>query len=72
MTENQLGEMQMMEQMAAQVGMNYPDTSDFRYVAQPVDNFIFPWEDEMGSAGKSITKDEDEGFSETMMPPAPH
>ena len=71
MTENQLGEMQMMDQVAEHVRMNYPDTSDSRYVAQPVDNFFFPWEDEMGSAENPITKDEDEGFSETMTPPAP-
>ena len=62
----------MMEQMAEHVGMNYPDTSDSRYVAQPVDNFLFPWKDEMGSAENPLTKDEDEGFSETMTPPAPH
>ena len=71
MTENQLGEMQMMEQVAEHVRMNYPDTSGSRYVAQPVDNFLFPWEDEMGSAENPITIDEDEGFSETMTPPAP-
>ena len=31
MTENQLGEMQMMEEVAEHVGMNYPETSDSRY-----------------------------------------
>ena len=72
LTENQLGEMQMMEQVAEHVKMNYSDTSDFRYVAQSVDNFLFPWEDEMGSAENPITIDEDEGFSETMTPPALH
>ena len=36
MTENQLGEMQMTEEVAEHVGMNYPDTPDSRYVAQPV------------------------------------
>ena len=72
MTENQLGEMERMEQVAEHVGMNYPDTSDSRYVAQPVDNFLFSWKDEMESAENPITKDEDESFSETMTPPAPH
>ena len=33
-----------MEEMAEHVGMNYPDTPDSRYVAQPVDDFLFPWE----------------------------
>ena len=69
MTENQLGKMQMTEEVAEHVGMNYPDTSDSIYVAQPVDNFLFPWE-EAGSAENPITIDEDEGFSETMRPPA--
>ena len=50
--------------------MNYPDTPDSRYVAQPLDDFLFPCE-EAGSAENHITKDEDEGFSETMTPPAP-
>ena len=69
MTENQLGEMQMTEEVAEHVGMNYPDTPDSRYVAQPVEDFLFPWE-EAGSAENTITIDEDEGFSETMIPPA--
>ena len=68
MTENQLGEMQMMEQVAEHVEMNYPATPDSRYVAQPVDDFLFPWE-EAGSAINLVTIDEDEGFSETMTPP---
>ena len=51
MTENQLGEMQLTEEVAEHVGMNYPDTPDSRYVAQPVDDFLFPWE-EAGSAEK--------------------
>ena len=69
MTENQLGEMQMTEEVAEHVWMNYPDTPDSRYVDQPVDDFLFPWE-EAGSAENTITIDEDEGFSETMIPPA--
>ena len=32
-TENQLGEMQMMEEVAQHVGMNYPEIPDSRYVA---------------------------------------
>ena len=70
MTENQLEEMQMMEEVSDHVGMNYPEIPDSRFVAQPVDNFLFPWE-EVGLAENPITIDEDEGFSETMTPPAP-
>ena len=70
MTENQLGEMQMKDEVAEHVVMNYPDTPDSRYVAQKVDDFLFPWE-EAGSAENLITIDEDEVFSETMTPPAP-
>ena len=57
MTENQLGEMQMMEQVAEHVGKKYPDTPESRYVAQPVDDFLFPRE-EAGSAENPITIDE--------------
>ena len=71
MTENQLEEMQMIEELAEHVGMNYPDTPDSRYLAQPVDDFLFPWEEEMGSAENPITIDEDEGFPETMTSPVP-
>ena len=69
MAENQLGEMQMTEEVAEHVGMNYADTPDFIYVDQPVENLLFPWE-QAGSAENPITIDEDEGFSETMTPPA--
>ena len=41
-TENRLGELQMMEELAEHVGMKHTETTDSRYVAQPVDNFIFP------------------------------
>ena len=44
-TENQLGEMQMMEEVVEHVGLNYPETPDSRYVAQPFDDFLFPWEE---------------------------
>ena len=50
------------------VGMNYPEIPDSRFVAQPVDDFLFPLEEE-GSVENPITLDEDEGFSETMTPP---
>ena len=66
-TENQLEEMQMMEEVSDHVGMNYPEIPDSRFVAQPVDDFLFPWE-EAGSAENRITIDEDEGFSETITP----
>ena len=62
-TENQLGTMQMMEEGSEHVGMNYPKDPDSRYVAQPVNDFLFPWEEE-GSVENPITIEEDEGFSE--------
>ena len=65
--ENQLEEMQMMGEVSDHVGMNYPEIPDSRFVAQPVDDFLFPWEEE-GSVDNPITIDEDEGFSETMTP----
>ena len=69
-TENQLGTMQMMGEVSEHVGMNYPEITDSRYMAQPFDDFLFPWEEE-GSVDNPITIDEDEGFSETMTPPDP-
>ena len=69
-TENQLGTMQMMGEVSDHVGINYPEIPDSRFVAQPVDDFLFPWEEE-GSVENPITIDEDEGFSETMTPPVP-
>ena len=69
MIENHFGELQMIEEMAEHVGMNYHDALDSIYVAQPVDDFLFRWE-EAESAENPITIDEDEGFSETMTPAA--
>ena len=66
MTENQLGEMQMIQEVAEHVAINYHETPDSRYVAQPFDNFLFPWEE--GSVDNSITIKEDEGFSEPGTP----
>ena len=66
-TENQLGTTQMMGEVSDHVGMSYPEIPDSRYLAQPVDDFLFPWEEE-GSVENPITIDEDEGFSETMTP----
>ena len=43
MTENQLEEMQRTEEVSDQVGMNYPEIPDSRFVTQPVDDFLFPW-----------------------------
>ena len=59
--------MQMMEEVSDHVWMNYPEVPDSRFVAQPVDDFLFPWE-EAGSAENILTIDADEGFSETMTP----
>ena len=67
MAENQLGELQMMEEVSDHVGMNYPEIPDSKFVAQPVDDFLFPWQ-EAGSAENPITIDEDEGFTEIMTP----
>ena len=41
-TENQLGTMQMMAEVSEHVGMNYPEIPYSRFVAQPVDDFLFP------------------------------
>ena len=65
-TENQLGAMQMLEEVSDQVGINYPETTDSRYVAQPVDDFLSPWEE--GSVENPIPIEEDEGFSEPRTP----
>ena len=65
--ENQLGTMQMMEEVSELVGMNYPEILDSRFVAQPVNDFFFSRE-EAESAENPMTIDEDEGFSETMTP----
>ena len=48
------------------VEMNYPKNPDSRYVAQPFDDFLFPWEE--GSVDNPITIEEDEGFSEPRTP----
>ena len=69
-TDSQLGSMQMMEEMSVHVGMLYPEITDSRYVAQPVHDFLFPWE-ELESDENPITIDEDEGFSETITPQNP-
>ena len=61
----------MMEEMSENVGINYHEVLDSKCVAQPVNYFLFPLEEEMGSAENRITKDEDECFSETMTSPAP-
>ena len=55
-----------MEKVAEHLGMNYPETPDSRFVAQPFDDFFFPWEE--GSVNNPITIEEDEGFSEPRTP----
>ena len=67
MTGNQLEETQMTEEFSEHVVMNYPEISDSRFVAQPVDDFLFPWE-EAGSVENPIIIDANEGFSETLTP----
>ena len=60
--------MQMMENVSEHEGTNYPKIRDSISMAQLVDDFLFPWEEDRRSAKNSITRDEDEGFSETMAP----
>ena len=42
-TENQIGTMQMMDEVSEHVGVNYSGIPDSRFVAQPVNDFLFPW-----------------------------
>ena len=48
------------------MGMNYLEIPDSSFVVQPVDDFLFPWEE--GSVDNPITIEEDEGFSEPRTP----
>ena len=59
-----------MEIVFEHVGMNYPEIPELRYRAQPVNDFLFYWEKEMGSAENVIAIDEDEGFPKKITPPA--
>ena len=61
-TENQLGTMQMMEEVAEHVGMNYPEI--------PFDDFLFPWEE--GSVDNPITIEEDKGSLSQELQSANH
>ena len=47
--------------------MNYTEVSESIYVAQPVNDFLFQWEEE-GSVEKPITIEKKEGFSEPRTP----
>ena len=55
-----------MEEVSEHVGMNYPNTLDSRFVAQPVDCFPFSWEE--GSVENPIPIEKGEGFSEPRTP----
>ena len=44
LTEKQLATMQIMEEVTEHVGMNYTEILDSRLLAQPVDDFLLPWE----------------------------
>ena len=48
-----------MSQIAEQVGMDYSEAPDFRYLAQPVNDFLFLWEEEW-SVEKPNTFEQDE------------
>ena len=68
-TENQLGETQLMKEVAEHVGMNCPETPD-------LDMWLNQSTNSLSLSGsrinqKHITIDEDEGFSETMTSPIP-
>ena len=56
----------MMEEVAGHVVTNSYYNPDFRYVAQQVDNFLFPWEEWF--VENPITIEEKEGFSEARTP----
>ena len=64
-TENQFGTMQLLEEVSEHVEMNYPEILGSRYVAQPVGDFLFPWE-EKGSVENPNAIEEDEGFSKEL------
>ena len=47
-------------------GNELPKTPDSRYMAQPSDEFFFPWEE--GSVDNTIIIEQDDGFSEPRTP----
>ena len=53
-----------MDKLSEHVGMNYPEIPESRYLVQPFNDFLPPWE-EAGLAKNPIAIDEDEGFPET-------
>ena len=55
-----------MEEVSEHVGVNYPNTLDSRYMAQPVECFLFSWEE--GSVENPILIEKDERFSEPRTP----
>ena len=59
----------MTEIVSEPVGMDYLKIPVSYFVAQLVDGFRFPWEDE-GSAVSLINIDEDEGFSDSIREPS--
>ena len=44
-TWNEFGMMGMMSQIAEKVGIDYSEVPDSRYVAQPMNDFLFLWEE---------------------------
>ena len=54
-----------MRKVVVQVPMDYIQSPDSHFVAQLVDDLLFPWE-EAGSAEKPTVIDKDESFSETV------
>ena len=57
-----------MKEVDEHVRKIYPEIPYSGDVAQPVNNFLYPWGKEMVSAENSITIDKNEGFSEKTTP----
>ena len=71
MTENQLEEMQLTEDVAEHVEINCPETPDStRFVAQPVEDFLFSWI--KGSVENQIKSKRMRGYLRPKLQPANH
>ena len=62
-TDKYFGSSQLMKEVDEHVRKIYPEIPYYGDVAQPVNNFLYPWWKEMESAENSITIDKNEGFS---------
>ena len=66
-TDNQLGSMQMMQELSEHLEMNYPEIPDPIYMDQPVKVFITRW-DVAGFVENLVSIDKDEDFSKSLTP----